>query len=421
MNLLEKMIDRTERRIKRIKENPDPTKLQSNLLGYELDLDTYRAQLEAWQQGRPIWVNPLYCLPNAMGFVSIAYPQLAQNFPEEAPKYLQIMRSLGMPEYTCDYQNYGATMAIAGDAPPPSVIWVHFAGCAVEPYVHRMLAEHFDVPYIEVDAPQHYSEDNVRYLADRFGEVIEFCESRVPGIKYDQDKHIELLEGLHNTLVWDRKVWDLLKHRPCPMSSREQVSMALHRKPQLAIDRAKAYEYLRLRTEEVEERVAKGIGIEEKLRFLWVWSFPGYMNPFTLLQSRGVVAIPALGKMGSSKVRWGGKWETEEFGRKLSPLEEEARITGNLNNRKTGEAWTDTWIWACQQQQVDAIVMYQHVGCLPMASLFKVTAEKAERELGIPSLILSGSPMNAASLPPAEIESKLMGFVDMVLAEKGGD
>jgi hypothetical protein len=51
MNLLEALIERDEKRLKRIDENPDPTKLLSNRLGFDLDLGVYKAVLEAWQQG----------------------------------------------------------------------------------------------------------------------------------------------------------------------------------------------------------------------------------------------------------------------------------------------------------------------------------------------------------------------------------
>ena len=39
MNLLERLIERTENRLKKIDANPDPTKLKSNRLRYELELN----------------------------------------------------------------------------------------------------------------------------------------------------------------------------------------------------------------------------------------------------------------------------------------------------------------------------------------------------------------------------------------------
>ena len=63
MNWLEKDIAKYERRIKKIEENPDPNKLASNKLFYENERDLEKAQLAAWQEGRPITYYPGLGLP----------------------------------------------------------------------------------------------------------------------------------------------------------------------------------------------------------------------------------------------------------------------------------------------------------------------------------------------------------------------
>jgi hypothetical protein len=48
----------------------------------------------------------------------------------------------------------------------------------------------------------------------------------------------------------------------------------------------------------------------------------------------------------------------------------------------------------------------------------KLVADKAESELGIPTLLLPTKNFDSAILPPAEFEARMKEFVDMVLAQK---
>lgn len=47
MNFYEQHIIRLQNRIKRIEENPDPTRLKSNKLRYEMELENTQEQLNA--------------------------------------------------------------------------------------------------------------------------------------------------------------------------------------------------------------------------------------------------------------------------------------------------------------------------------------------------------------------------------------
>jgi benzoyl-CoA reductase/2-hydroxyglutaryl-CoA dehydratase subunit BcrC/BadD/HgdB len=420
MNLLEKLIETNEARIKRIDENPDPNKLRSNRLGYELENDLYKAQLDAWKNGKPIFVNTLnWPFWRAMGFQPIIYPQIVHHFMSEASKYRQIIRNNGIPDYACDYLIYGMAMALAGDVPTPSFLHVTNGFCFVETYLQKLFAERLGVPYFEQEVPMIYNEENIKYMADGLGKVIEFVENKVPGVKYDLEKHIQLLEAEHIWLAYVRKEWNLRKNVPCPLSNKEMFSTTIARTPKGSPDISKGIKYMQMRLDEIEERVVKGVRREEKMRVLWIHTYPLYMNMANLLEAQGVTAIRVVGQIGSLVERWGGKGETKEFGRKLSPLEETARLHMNSNNRKTGQGWVDTMLWACKDQNCDGIICYQFTGCTPMASLHKVLADQAEKKLGVSTLIIpGGSPMDPASIPPEEVESRIVEFINMVLAKK---
>jgi hypothetical protein len=423
LNLLEKLIKGTEERIKRIDENPDPTKLRANRLGFELELETMKEMLATWQQGKPLLAYfPTASLARALGSQTVVYEGLVPNIPEDFPRYIQAARDLGLLEYICDGFVSANAVAMMGELPPPSMGAVCSGGtCRVWTYHLKALAEHFKVPTIEIDTPPDYSEESIKYLAQQLEELTKFAEKNVPGIKYDPEKHQKLVEENRIFVNYARREWEMRRRVPFPMDNLDSFRQPFYREPAIFGDGDKALEYWRLRVEEIEARAAEGVDKEEKLRFLWVWGGPAYMNPVGPLESLGV-SVPAVmltpnPLYNGRLVNWG---DEEEFGRRLSPLEEEAKYLISSGIGKRGRGWADDILWACQDLKCDAIVYYQLTGCVHVGSLAGLVADRAEKELGIPTLILAGRLMDPTVLPPAEYEDRLTTFVDMVLNKKKG-
>jgi benzoyl-CoA reductase/2-hydroxyglutaryl-CoA dehydratase subunit BcrC/BadD/HgdB len=421
MNLLEELLEREEGRLKRIDENPDDTRLQSNRLGFELELDLYRELLEAWQNGKPLLPYfPSASLARALGSQSVVYEGLVPNFPKEAPRYTQAARNMGLPEYICDAFTLANVASMLGELPPPSIGAVCSGGtCRVWPYHLKALAEHFAVPTFEIDTPHEYTEDNVMYLAMQLGELVKFVESEVPGLKYDRERHIELIEVNRIFVDYCRKEWEMRKHVPFPLDSIDSFRQPFHREPNVFKDTAKALEYWRLRVEEIEERVNRGISKEENLRLLWVWGGPVYLNPIAQLEPRGI-SVPAViltpTPLYNGRVaNWG---DEKEFGRKLSPLEEEARFLISTGICRRGRGWVDEVLWACRDLGCDGIIYYQLKGCVHIGTLARLVADAALKEQGVHTLVITGRLMDPSSLSPEDFESRLVEFVNMVLHEK---
>jgi hypothetical protein len=179
-------------------------------------------------------------------------------------------------------------------------------------------------------------------------------------------------------------------------------------------------EYLRIRVEEIAERAAKGLVQEEKLRALWIWVAPFYTNFLGLLESKGV-AIPhaVSGGTGWQNGRRGTIGDEKEFGRRLSPLEEEARMQMSWSWRSRSRMWEDEILFACKDLKCDAIIYFQFTGCKLTSHPARIVADRAEKELGVPTFIISGRSMDPTSLPAPEFESRLSEFIDMVMAQNG--
>jgi hypothetical protein len=414
MNLVDASIERAERRLKKARENPNPTKLQSNLLSQEMQLKGLYEMRKAWREGKPFSMGIGASLASALGFRNIGYPTFIASFLSEVPRYREIVRNVGIPEHICEFLTLGNAAAIAGDIPPLSILVVEKEECCVSTYAQMALKEQFDVPIFAIDDPLEYNEESIKYVAEQLGEFIEFAESNVPGIKYDQDKHIELLEARRAATPYILKEWELRKRVPLPMSIGDSFNMPMGGGSGLGL------EYLRMRIEEIEAMAAKGVSQEEKMRALWIWTAPLYVNFLGLLESRGV-AIPhaVSGMTGFQNGRKGAVGDEKEFGRKLTPLEEEAKLQLGWSWRQYGREWEDEILFACQDLKCDAIIYYQFIACMLTANPAKLVADRAEKELGVPTFIIGGRAMDPMALPAAEFESRLNEFIDMVLAQKG--
>lgn len=421
MNLLAELLEREESRLKRIDENPDATRLQSNRLGFELERDLYRELLEAWQTGKPLLPYfPSATLARALGSQSVVYEGLVPNFPEEAPRYMRAVRNMGLLEYICDAFTLANVASMLGELPPPSIGAVCSGGtCRVWPYHLKALAEHFAVPTFEIDTPHEYSEESIKYLAVQLGDLVKFVESKVPGLNYNEDRHMELIEANRIFVEYCKKEWELRKNVPFPLDSIDSFRQPFHREPNIFSNTTKALGYWRLRVEEIEERVNKGINKEERLRFLWIWGGPVYINPIAQLEPRGVsvpaVILPPAPLFNGRIANWG---DDMEFGRKLSPFEEEARFLIGTGICRSGRGWVDEVLWTCRDLGCDGIIYYQLKGCVHVGTLARLVADAALKKLGVNTLVISGRLMDSSSLSPEDFESRIVEFVNMVLNQK---
>lgn len=425
LSYLKSEIAKCERRIKRIKENPDPSKPKSNIILYELERDLKIEQMEAVKLGKPIGEAWIFPLTRALGMVPWDGIMAAdRTHGEAATKYFDIIRKEGMPEHTCDRCSIIIPMVLNGDFPKPNFLTTSNMECLPLFLVHYLLAQQLNIPIFNIDRhfknyKEELDEDQLKYVTDQLGELIEYVEDKVPGCKYNEDLLIELQDYDRQYLKYFQQLWKLKATIPCPLSGRE--SFREIRLADMFPEPAKAVEYMRIYVEEVGERVEKGWGAaqpEERLRLLWSVAGPFYADPFSWLEQRGV-SIPAAemttynGWFSGREAIWGDPWK----GRKLSPLEEEARqydfVWGRL-----GEKWVETNLHSCRDLHLDGIIYFLQWGCPTTNNLGKVVSDVAEKELGIPTLLIEGRMLESSVYDEKDFYAKLMDFIDVCLWRK---
>ncbi|MFC1920518.1 2-hydroxyacyl-CoA dehydratase [Chloroflexota bacterium] len=426
MNFYEEQIIKLQRRIKKIDENPDPTKPKSNKIRYQIELEFAKEQLEGWRQGRPFsdgGSGGAGTLTAAMGFIAVGSvePAFQTAHPQ---KYLEYARNEGLPvDQSCDMTMMPFAMTECGDTPMQDLSFCDNHGCT--PMLLRgFYGEHqskafsyqFDLGGYEEN------ETNFKYILEQFKEFIEFAEKRFPGlIKYDEDKLGEFLENEDKIHKINLEVQQMVKQKPTPIAGKDTVMgpRGTNRWGTTKLD----VEYALARRDEIAERVAKGIAAVpgEKLRVLWTGvTNPVFMDPYKALAKWGVVTFRGgmrpgereLGRTDGGRTFWRAYWAE----RKPNPLEKfSARKVGRHPPANT---YVNNIIEVARDLNVDGIVNYNMRGCTQVLAYRKLLEEAAEKELGIPTLQLEGAQWDNNYRSEAHITADLDEFAQMLLSMK---
>ncbi len=428
MTGLEIFAQRMERRIQKIRENPDPSRINANILFYEAQLEHARYLLEFLKSGgagEPLLDCSGHCeaVPRAMGFRLLQAIHLADEFGMQTPEeILEEATSLGFPDYVCDRTISYLPAMLHSEMPKPQLVMASEVGCDMVNQARLAYANQLGIPVFPIDIPfEDDSKSNLGYVAGQLKAFIKFAEAKVPGVKYDEDKLAEWIELEAEYYGYWHDVYKLRRQVPCPEHPRDVFRdhqyLATYPNPAKVVQWAKAYR------DELREKAARGytpVG-KEKLRVMWTVTGPYNIPVWEHLAKRGVSVV--MKYIGMSRRWWGidrpGWKDTTDYGRKLSPLEEVARDLLDLSWGGTGKKWVEDGLYICRDANIEAIINFDQVNCTPCQGLAKFMAEAAERELGIPTLNLqSRSMFTSMGLTKEELYERIDNFIEMCLQRK---
>ncbi len=412
---MEARIAKLEGRVKRIEENPDPTKPAANKFLYQAEANSHRRLIEGWKTGKPPCIAAVGVPVGTMGFRGWNGIVAAdKSSPEEAKMYFDIMERQGYNSNSCDRTIALIPMVLTGQYPPPDVIVTANWECYPLYLAFQSLANLLGIPLLSIDRPPVFDERGLAYMTHQIGEAIKYLEWMFPGHKYDEDRLIEQQE--YQRLFWEveRDIHKLRKLKPCPIAGVENFR-----------EQAPGLEYRRLYRDQLYENAEKGNvpckiwGTEEKLRLLWTVSGPFFYNPFTFLDRLGV-SVPMWTWSDDTEKKAGREpvvGDERPFGRKLKPLEEEARsIKYGWGDRS--HYYVNSIITTCKELDLDGIVYFKQTGCSPTMPLGGIVSERAERELGIPTMEIEARQLDQRGFNPRELLTNLVDFANVCLARK---
>jgi benzoyl-CoA reductase/2-hydroxyglutaryl-CoA dehydratase subunit BcrC/BadD/HgdB len=430
MNMYEIELKRMQERLKRLEEtfekNPDPTKLKTNKMLYEVDIEARKAQIEAFQEGKLFFGGqgiPIL-LGMAMGMVPMTGANMVPDVPQDmAMQIFDEVRSGGAVGDACDMSIMVYSLRDHVEGLTQKIDICHQNPCSVQylaslyrTYVgYRSQKEKTIYYYMDIGFEE--NEVNLKHVEAQLKEFIQFAEATIPGIKYDEDKLEELLDCSEKAHSYYKDIHVMLRNKPSPLGGRDAFWQTSPMVPGMYPDPYRAIEYAKARRDEIAERVKNGIAAVpgEKKRVIWTVTRPFFMDTFKVLDNKGIV-VP-LFYSGPTNMRVPVPENTNWGKRQLTPLEKIAAWYLEQLWSGTGNKWVEGLMWVCQDLKVDGIINYLQRGATCTLGLAKLVEEAAEKRLGIPTLQLEGTQWDTNYANEAQITAKLSVFADLLLRQ----
>lgn len=303
-----------------------------------------------------------------------------------------------------------------GLIPVPSLTIPSGLLCDQAPKTDEMLHEMYGFPAAYVDTTWDEAEDEypvvsprrVRYLAKEMENAVnKFGE--ITGSELSDERVREII-GLYTKLdaAWQRVVWRTFVD-PMPLS---RVDRFLAFNIPGACNRHgmnEGVEALNILGDEVQKRIDDEFGIVPKgSPRVWLL-IPNMSDPriAKLIEGLGM-AIPVGLEILPEELRYVASYN------KL--WEQRADINLRIGSRRSAIAYCKQIISACREFQLDGLIMQYHVAC-HMYDIFPLKLkEMAQKELGIPVLLLEGDWYETRDYSAEGYRTRLESFAEMVKA-----
>jgi len=259
-----------------------------------------------------------------------------------------------------------------------------------------------DTPPLEGEQPKHHLEyvkhglkGLIAFLEERFGQPLE--EERLHSVVKLADEAINL---------WMRAL-RACRNRPSPLNCADRfLAMA----PIVSLrGTQQAVKFYRAFVEEVEERVAQGIGAirEERVRLLWDNIPPWFTiyRFFNGLAEKGVV-FPA----DTYTHAWSGSLNE---GKDL--LESAARTYSTVYLNRGLEAKIDIMCRLIKEYQLDGFILFSVRSCKRYSLGQLVAKEEIAKRTGVPGVVIEGDMTDSRLYSEGQIQNRVEALLEMLL------
>jgi benzoyl-CoA reductase/2-hydroxyglutaryl-CoA dehydratase subunit BcrC/BadD/HgdB len=282
--------------------------------------------------------------------------------------------------------------------------------CQTVLHWYRILAYHFEVPFILIDAPFLYDQAPAHAIAY----VQRQIEESVPQMEAVAGKSLDLgrLREITSLSRTASQLWmEALargKNRPTPLSAFDQFRlMAPIVEMRGAAKTVDLYADLLV---ELDERIEKGVGViaHEGKRLLWdnlpIWYKLDYLAEF--LGARGIVLAAS-----TYTAAWG---ELAELFDPDHPFESAARTYLHpILNRSTADKLRKM-LQVCDDYQLDGVILHSDRSCKPYSIGQIDQRDQLINQYGIPALLLEADHNDPRAFSQEQISNRLEAFFEML-------
>lgn len=280
------------------------------------------------------------------------------------------------------------------------------------------LSKYFDVPLLVLDTP--YLQDGlsqedmngvVSYVKEQLQEHITKLE-QLTGRKFDWDAYQQSISNAREASRLYEKFITSTRNVPSPITSFDTF---LHLGP-LMVARGfpEPIEYYKTLCAEVEERVRQKVSAigEEVYRLYWdnipVWFKVGYLG-------RKFAGYGAAMVVAKYPLVWTEAFSNLDAENPLDSIAESQTMV--LLNRGT-QYRIDLLRRLLSEYKADAMVMQMSRTCKPFIMEQVVIAKEAEKQTGLPSVVIEGDMVDSRLFDEAEVDNRIESFMEVLARSK---
>jgi benzoyl-CoA reductase/2-hydroxyglutaryl-CoA dehydratase subunit BcrC/BadD/HgdB len=321
----------------------------------------------------------------------------------------------GYSRELCSYARTDIGSLLSGKTPikkipTPDILVACNNICQTVLHWYRILAHHFDVPLVLMDAPFIYDQASshaVAYLQRQIEEAIPQMEA-VAGKSLDMGKLREItVLSRRASQLW-MEALERGKNRPAPLSAFDQFRLMA---PIVEMrGAARTVDLYRELLAEIDKRIANGVGavLNERRRLLWdnlpIWYELDYLAEF--LGSRGVVLAAS-----TYTSAWG---ELADMFDPDRPIESAARTYLHpMLNRSTGDK-LQRMLQVCESYHLDGVILHSDRSCKPYSIGQMDQRDQLVNAHGIPALLLEADHNDPRSFSFEQTGNRLEAFCEML-------
>lgn len=404
------IVEKLEERVAKSRTFTPDKGLVSTAIAYRNQLEEFKRIFGPRQPGEVfVWSNSYH--PNTIydAFQKlVVFPMTGYSYymgtKRGIAKYIELAESAGFSVDVCSSIRAEVGVALSGELPKPDLLITNSEVCdGYGPW--QYVAEQFGIPIYHIDTPCCDSEEAVDYMVREYRKLIAFLED-ITGEKVELSKIDRIFRDDLEAAEYNREINELRKAIPTPMKGRDAMRLMGGGQSRGS---ARSIPYLKAFVEEVRGKVERGEGAvpEERYRLLWCQTPPFYVDLTSWMEEKygAVVAFN-----DPHKEVW---WEPGEYDG-VSVLEAMARqfITdpwNGLSERRIG-----TLVRNAREYSVHGAVHFSQWGCRVSAGHALMLADRLEKELGVPTLILDGDYMDFRNYSDGQVKARLSAFLEML-------
>lgn len=389
----------------------------------QINIDYYTSAHSARQNGKFIaYVNaftPVELL-YAMDFIPI-YPENhavilgARRLSEEVA---QAAEKLGYSMDLCSYARCDLGSILTGKSPTfglpkPDLLLVSNSQCGTLTKWFEVLSRMYGAPMVLIDVPHSGNGEKdphaEAYVKGQLEELQGVLEG-ITGCRLETERLRESIQlSREASELWTR-ILLLGSQRPSPITVFDQfIAMA----PIVAQRGTKvAVEFYRRLLDELEDRVAKGVGAlsHERFRLFWdnlpIWPELRRLSEF--LDAKGAALVTSLYTWA-----WATLWVGQED--PFQDWAEQYLYTANLHLRRRIETYVDY----ARQYQLDGFLYHSNRSCKMVSQDIPELRREVAHRTGIPGVILEADHNDPRLYSIESIESQILSFLEILQSRTG--